>query len=68
MKFEDTFSAKGKKQEWDNESIEDDELMNLGDDSGKPKAPIFGERNAKGSVLATFSGSSSSSTSALKNK
>ena len=42
--------------------------MNLGDDSGKPKAPIVGERNAKGSVVANFSGSSSSSTSALKNK
>ena len=42
--------------------------MNLGDDSGKPKVPIVGERNAKGSVVANFSGSSSSSKSALKNK
>ena len=68
MKFEDTNSAKGNKQEWDDESIDDDELMNLGDDSGKPKAAVVGERNTKGSVLANFSGSSSSSKSGLKNK
>jgi hypothetical protein len=48
MKFEDTNSAKGNKQEWDDESIDDDELMNLGDDAGKPKAAVVGERNTKG--------------------
>jgi hypothetical protein len=58
MKFEDTISAKGEKKEWDNESIDDDELINLGDDTGKTKAADYGDKNTKGSVLANFSGSS----------
>ena len=68
MKFEDTISVKGEKQEWDHESIDDDELMNLGDDTGKTKAGVSGDKNTKGSVLANFSDSFSSSKSAHKNK
>ena len=62
IKFEDTLSAKDRKGSDDENSIDDDELMALGEDTGtlKNKNYGFGEKNGTASVKAQLSDSSSS--------
>jgi hypothetical protein len=54
IKFEDTFSAKDKKGSDDENSIDDDELMALGDDTGtlKNRNAGFGDKVGSSSVNA----------------
>jgi hypothetical protein len=54
IKLEDTFSAKDKKGSDDENSIDDDELMALGDDTGtlKNRNAGFGDKVGSSSVNA----------------